>query len=314
MAAPPNTWSVNVMTDFIKKSCTYFAGTVTFLIAIKASFSIATTWEVLALIASFAAIACAAIAWLEVRGRTTPFGKRNGTSDEVGSVTLTLRRAFEAVKYAARDDESIASQANKIIRRGLDKRCIRYKDYKRWRHKNPAVFTAIIDDCNQLLGFFDIFPLTEEAATGLLNGWLHEHDLTIDSILPFKNNADAKKIYIASIMENPQQRTYSHIVARDIVVMKCLEFLVSTFPAKEDRMLFAYAHTDMGERLLKNAGFTNTALSQDNKQHRALYILSPEGYKESVKTFDVTSGVRVRSLRRKVAPNMKMQPTRYTRS
>jgi hypothetical protein len=297
------------MTEFIKKSCAYFAGTVTFLIAIKTCFGIATTLEVMAFITSLCAIVCTTIAWLEVRDRIAPFGKRNCTGNEVGSVSLTVRRALEAVKYASRDDESIALQANKIVRRGLDKRCIQYKDYKRWRQKNPAVFTAITDDCNQLLGFFDIFPLTEEAATGLLNGRLHERDLTSDSIVPFEYNADAKKIYIASIMENPQQRTYNHIVARDIIILKCIEFIISTFPAKDGRMLFAYAHTNMGERLLKNAGFTNTVLAQDNKQHRALYELSPDEYKESAKAFDVTPGIRVCSLRGKVAPNKWLYPT-----
>ncbi|MEN6532400.1 MAG: hypothetical protein ABFD89_01980 [Bryobacteraceae bacterium] len=298
------------MIDFIKKSSAYFAGTLTFLIAIRASFGIATTWGVLAIIFSLAAIACITVAWFEVRGRIAPSVGRDRSVVEEGSVSLTLRRVFDTVKYSARDDESIALYANKIVRRGLDKQCIRYRDYRKWRQKNPAVFTAITGQDNELLGFFDIFPLTEEAAKGLLNGSLHEHELTVDSIVSFESNRAVRSIYIASIMANPGQKAFSQIVVREIVVLKCVEYLIHTFPPTDDRIVFAYAHTDLGERLLRNAAFTNTALSKDNKQRRPLYQLSPDRYKELAKTFARTSGIRTRSAREKSRPNYESEATR----
>jgi hypothetical protein len=190
---------------------------------------------------------------------------------------------MSSVKFAARNDESIALEANKIVRRGLDKGCIQYKKYKEWRKKNPMIFTAVTDSDEQLIGFFDVFPLTDQAAGDLFSGKLHEHNLTIDSILPAGNNEQANKIYIASIMVNPRQTGFSPMVAKDVVVLKLSEFLLTTFPPNETRNLFAFAHTQLGEHLLKNTTFKNTALPKDNKHHRPLYELSPVEYQEMAK-------------------------------
>ncbi len=290
------------MADFIKKSCAYFAGTITFLIAIKASFGIPVGWGLLVTIVPLSVIACGTVAWFEVKGKTGFLLGPDRTGGKDGSVTLALQRALDTVKYAARDDESIALLANKIVRRGLDKRCIRYKDYRKWRQKNPAIFTAVTDRDNALLGFFDIFPLTDEAAGGLLKGQLHEHDLTADSIVPSEGNAAVKSIYIASIMVNPRQGAFSKIVASEIIVLKCIEYLLQTFPPTDERMVFAYAHTEMGERLLKNAAFTNTALSTESKQRRPLYQLSSDGYKDLAGTFTRTSRIRVKRGRKGSRP------------
>jgi hypothetical protein len=167
----------------------------------------------------------------------------------------------------------------------LDKRCIKYKDYKKWRHKNPFVFTAIVDDRDELVGFFDVFPLTDEAARGLIDGTLDEHSLTVDAILPQAKNASARKIYIASICLNTKQTAFCRIVAKELLLLKLGEFLINTFPPDGQRFLFAYAHTEAGERLLKNAEFRNTALSSETKQRDPLYELSPDGYAQLVVNF-----------------------------
>lgn len=297
------------MTDFIKKSCAYSAGTLTFLIALKANFGIAAGMGLVATVVLLSVTACITIAWLELRrkGGLVSGGDRDAVED--GSVSLTLRRALACVRFAARNDESVALLANKIVRRGLDKHCISYADYRRWREKNSSVFTAITGKENNLLGFFDIFPLTEEAAKGLLNGRIREHDLTSESIVPADENLAVRNIYIASLMVNPRQRLFSRIVANEVVVLKCLEYLIETFPPNDERMILAYAQTDMGERLLKNAAFTNTTLAESSKQRRPLYQLSPTGYRELAETFAATSGIRARKRRKRGVPDKSMQTT-----
>ncbi len=273
------------MTDFVKRFCAYFSATLTFVIGIKTGFSIGLSWELLVAVAFVVAVACASIAWTEVFPRTIAASRRFRDGEDEGPLSLTIKLAMDRVRFAARDDESIAVQANRIVRRGLDKRCIRYRDYREWRRKNPMVFTAIIDSENQLLGFFDVFPLTDEAARGLIDGNLDEHELTIDGIVSSDKNDSAHMVYIASIMVNPRQNVFSPIVAKEILLLKFAEFLTNSFPPNEERSLFAYAHTPSGERLLRNAGFTNTLLSKDSKQRDPLYEMSPSGYKELAKTF-----------------------------
>src|ERR1039458_8989914 len=87
------------------------------------------------------------------------FGTHRGSN---GSVLFAIGQALEKVRFGARDDESHALAANKIVRRCLDKRAITYNDYKLWRKLNPLIFTTVVDENNELIGFFDIFPLKTE--------------------------------------------------------------------------------------------------------------------------------------------------------
>lgn len=281
------------MTDFIKKWCAYFAGTVVFLVTIKATFSIPTPWPLMAAVVASVGIACASVAWLEVWGIDWRlFPKRRADSDEA-SLSLSLKKAQGSVRCASKDDESIALEVNKIVRRGLDKPCISYEDYRNWRRKNPTIFSAVVSSDGQLLGFFDIFPLTDQAAAGLRQGRLHEHELTIDDIVPYEQNEGAENIYIASIMANPRQQVYGQVLAREVAILKCIEYLLATFPPSATRTIFAYAYTEMGERLLKNAGFTNTALPKESKLRSALYEMKANSYLQLARTFEATSGIRV---------------------
>ena len=259
----------------------YFVAGLTLLFTFKALPDAPLSWRLVEVAIVFIAVVCAIFAWDEVKKGKGLTSRRNVSED--ASVSLSLKRAMSSVKFAARNDESIALEANKIVRRGLDKGCIHYKEYREWRKKNPMIFTAVTDADGQIIGFFDVFPLTDQAASDLVSGKVHEHDLTIDSILPEDKNKDANKIYIASIMVNPKQTGFSPMVAKDAVILKLIEFLIATFPPNEKRYLFAFAHTQLGEHLLKNTTFRNTALPNDNKHHRPLYELSPDQYNEIAK-------------------------------
>ncbi|NTU74260.1 hypothetical protein HGB07_09065 [Candidatus Roizmanbacteria bacterium] len=266
------------MIEFIKKFSTYFGATLTSLVGLKIAFGIGFGWQLICFIVLLTVIVCAIIAWAEVYPKTgLKSSKLNAIGDE-GSVSLSVKQALEQVKFATPFDESIAYEANTIVRRGLDKWCINYEEYKVWRQKNQSIFNAITSDQNQLIGFFDIFPLTEDAARGIIDGKLKERDLSVDSILPYNQNKYANRLYVASIMVNPTQNSFSSIVAKEIVLLKFIEFVSTSFPPSEERTLFAFAHTRSGEKLLKHAGFKNILLSKHNKQRDPLYELSPSGY------------------------------------
>jgi hypothetical protein len=154
----------------------YFVAGLTLLFTFKALPDAPLSWRLVEVAIGFIAVVCAIFAWDEAKkGKRLP-SSRNASED--ASISLSLKRAMSSVKFAARNDESIALEANKIVRRGLDKGCIQYKKYKEWRKKNPMIFTAVTDSDGQLIGFFDVFPLTDQAAGDLVGGKLHEHNLT----------------------------------------------------------------------------------------------------------------------------------------
>src|SRR4051812_2259105 len=130
------------MIEFTKKSCTYFAATLTFLLGLKVSLGVAFSWRWLAVLGVVVLITSVVVAWVEVFHDAKESARKATQSADEGSVSLGIKRALSQVRFAPRDDESIAHEANRIVRRGLDKRCISYKNYREWRHKNPLIFTA----------------------------------------------------------------------------------------------------------------------------------------------------------------------------
>src|ERR1017187_7036028 len=114
------------MSKYIRKTIVYLGATLTVLIGIKVGFGLPATQAQICSAVLVSLIVTGAIAWFEVfRGwKRRPFRSRRKDVEE--SISLTLRRAVDGVRFAARDDEAIAAEANDIVRHGLDKHCIEY--------------------------------------------------------------------------------------------------------------------------------------------------------------------------------------------
>lgn len=192
-----------------------------------------------------------------------------------GSFLIAIENALKIVRFGSRDDESLAFLANNIVRRKLDKRAITYSDYKLWREHNRLLFTTIVDDTNQLIGFFDIFPLTIDAGRSILEARISEHSLTIDHIVPEGNASSAPYLHFATIILNGKQDRFSPLVAKEILLLKMLEFLRKYYEPLEDRTYLAFGQTHEGRTILKRSGFATILLSHQNDHHCPLYILRP---------------------------------------
>lgn len=267
------------MIGLIKKAFGYFAATLGLVFSFKEGFSIQAGWPALALATMGIGVLCVAAVWIESQLLPRIVGPSEASPlHNEGSLSLAVKRALDQARFAQRDDEAIAEQANGLVRRTLDKRCISYRDYREWRAKNPLIFTAVIDSDNTLIGFFDVFPLTDEAAAALLSGKRTEREIKASDILPASGNATAKALYVASVFGNPQHPSHRPLVARDVLLLKFIEFLIDAFPPAPDRYLLAFAHTGEGDRLLRNAGFANVLLPTHTRQKDPLYKLAPHEY------------------------------------
>jgi hypothetical protein len=263
----------------IKKACGYFAATLGLVFSVKEGFAIQAGWSSLTLATMGIGVLCVAAVWVEayVIPRITGVSEASPLHSD-GSLSLAVKRALDLARFAPRDDEALAEQANLLVRRTLDKRCISYGDYRDWRVKNPYIFTAIVDGENTLIGFFDVFPLTDDAAAELVSGKRAEREIKMSDILSASDNARAKALYVASVFANPQHPHLRSLVAKDVLLLKFIEFLIDTFPPTPDRHLLAFAHTREGDRLLRNAGFANVLLPINSRQRDPLYKLAASEY------------------------------------
>jgi hypothetical protein len=206
--------------------------------------------------------------------------------DSTGSVLFAIGQALDNVREGPMNDESHALAANKIVRRCLDKRAITYKDYKLWRTLNPLVFTTVVDENNQLIGFFDIFPLRSNAGKDIIAGKLSERSLKVEHLIAFADIAFATHLHIATILLNPRQRTFTPIVAKEVLLLKMRQFIETHYAPIEARTYTAFAQTRAGETLLKRCGFAMAVLATENEQHSPLYVLRPSETVAAIFRFD----------------------------
>jgi hypothetical protein len=200
------------------------------------------------------------------------YPRRLGNHND-GSLLFAIESALDIVRFGSRDDESIASTANKIVRRELDKHAITYADYKEWRRRNPLVFTSVVDDDNQLIGFFDIFPLTTPAGEDVISGKITERSLTVNHIVPVAGTSSVTYLHIATILRNPRQKRFSSLVAGEVLLLKMKEFLRTHYEPLDGRTYTAFAQSREGEAILKRCGFAMVLLPDQNEQHCPLYVL-----------------------------------------
>jgi hypothetical protein len=178
--------------------------------------------------------------------------------DSGGPLVFAIGQALERVREGSADDESHALAANKIVRRCLDKRAITYQEYKQWRKLNPLVFTTIVDESNQLIGFFDIFPLKGGAGEDIISGRLTERSLRPDHIVAFAEGGSATHLHVATIILNPRQRRFTPLVAKEVLLLKMSEFIERNYAPMETKTYTAFAQSRAGEALLKRCGFSLT--------------------------------------------------------
>jgi hypothetical protein len=140
---------------------------------------------------------------------------------------------------------------------------ITYEGYKNWRKKNPSIFTTIVDKSNNLIGFFDIFPITHDAGEAIISGKLTERSLSEKHLLPLSANASATHIHIATILLNPRQHSFSPVVAKEVMLLRLKRFLERVYSPIETRTYTAFGQTKSGEALLKRCDFSMTGFSGD---------------------------------------------------
>jgi hypothetical protein len=203
-----------------------------------------------------------------------------------GSLLFAVGHALGKVRLGSVDDEAHAVVGNKIVRKCLDKGAITYKDYKVWRKKNPLVFTTVVDENNELIGFFDIFPLTSDAGEKMVTGDLTERSLNVDHILPLSATGSATHIHVATILVNPRQRAFTFLVAKEVLLLKMKEFFEEHYAPVDQRTYTAFGQSKAGEALLKRCGFSVAVLASESDQRSPLYVLRPGEAVTAIFRFD----------------------------
>lgn len=211
------------------------------------------------------------------------------------SLPLLGEYEIETLELIEAPEEHLAFVANQLCRRFFGRKgTISYSEYRSWRGKNRLLFSAVVDGDRNLIGFFDVFPLTESAGRLLIAGQLREQDISMGDILEESQGAASRYIYIASVF-----CLYRNPHLRRAVIEMLVNFIQLHYPPMSGRQILAFAATPEGLNLLKRRGFILERNSKMTKSRRDLYVRdhSPGGPKAArirVHLLDASNGRQIR--------------------
>jgi hypothetical protein len=176
---------------------------------------------------------------------------------------------YEGLRIEPDPSEYFADLGNNHVRKIFGRsRVISYAEYKKWRAKNATIFTAVSNDKNELVGFFDIFPLTDAAGAALISGEKAEPDLSIDDVLSGRETPACNYVYIATLAARYRNPLLDVLLTRALV-----SHLNNALPPRPGRQYLIIPYTKVGRNAAIRNGFRCEADRSKTKKKTEVYCL-----------------------------------------
>jgi hypothetical protein len=145
---------------------------------------------------------------------------------------------------------------------------------------NPMVMVVITDEKNEMVGFFDVFPVRTPAAEKFLGGVLSEPQmLSKGSIYGPGECVNAKYLYIGTVLAVGANLSKSSKLCLEWSIIGVLyDYLQDRYPPTQGRVYFALASTKLGEKWLGLCGFEAKAVTGREGINESIYLLSSDHF------------------------------------
>jgi hypothetical protein len=146
---------------------------------------------------------------------------------------------------------------------------LKLREVEKWWKGNPLVEAVLRSEHGAYLGYFDVLPLTEEAASLLESGKIDEHDIKPEYIMKQTEMKKTKTLYLAgmAVKDAGSELGKSRAAKLFCGLVAYTRFYYGDTP----RRIFALAATSSGERLLKGVGAKIVCAAAARKDHHDLY-------------------------------------------
>lgn len=121
-----------------------------------------------------------------------------------------------------------------------------------WYHFNPLIVTFACDK-NEVVGYYNIYPITTECGQLFDEQAIKEEDLTTDHLLPAESMHHAQYAYIASIAIKDRQSYRSRQCAAAIIAVMA-DNLLNGFDLKNLKRIYANPTTFNGNTMVRKLG------------------------------------------------------------
>jgi len=125
------------------------------------------------------------------------FSVSSPTSRHLPIDALTLNK--NSLNLMCPCDLTLAYKANQMTSVFLGSEAIPFELYEQWRIKNPQILVCLIAPDNEVLGYFDVFPLKDIFLEDFIEGRLGEDELKPEYILSPDESIFSCQLYLGGI-------------------------------------------------------------------------------------------------------------------
>lgn len=171
-------------------------------------------------------------------------------------------------------DRSLAEQSHDLAAESYGRiEPINSERYEQWRLKNPNVLVCLVDEDENVIGYFDVFPITTEFAEALTGGIATEYQMLHEHIVGPNHIAECKWLYLGGIaVKDPE--TFLGRRRAAYLVWGLKMYLRDFYQGPPNRTLIATGASKEGEHLLQRFHFTLRQSKNRRADKQNLYAVS----------------------------------------
>jgi hypothetical protein len=174
-------------------------------------------------------------------------------------------------------------RANDILRHTFGgKHFVSLGQYRALIERNDHVLTVIIDENNEMVGYYDIFPLVDSFGKQLAKG--HATELSMAAECEHDKGAEynSNYIYIGAIFNTERKRASKRYAISFFMQRHLIMHILDLYPPRPGRKYIALASSDEGIRLLRRYNFSHIQSKKDRKDKSDLFMLESEHISETM--------------------------------
>tara|TARA_R110002020_G_scaffold304725_1_gene520520 strand:- start:1415 stop:2317 length:903 start_codon:yes stop_codon:yes gene_type:complete len=150
--------------------------------------------------------------------------------------------------------EKYLKPLNKIANSYYGKSSASSKYIKSWYEKNPYSLVTLADKNRNIIGYYDMLPLSDEFAHEFISGKKGEKDIRDTHILPVEEMKNANFIYFAGVAIKDHHTQQSKIFSGYLLYTAFL-YLKKFYDLNQDKTILAVSATESGKKLLMHLDF-----------------------------------------------------------
>lgn len=166
----------------------------------------------------------------------------------------------------------IAQKANEMTPFFYGDEAVAFSTYQKWLTKNHQILVCLTGADKNVLGYFDVLPLSDDFVASFVVGKVGESDIQPEHILSPRDALSCRQLYLSG-MAVRCPNTFVGKRNATILLWGLLHYLKNYYPGSNSRILYGLGSTTDGNDLLKRFNFTLLGAETERSDKHNFYAL-----------------------------------------